>query len=169
MNADCLGTGGANARDPQPCTQEIRTVGEWGPWSYLSCLGWATTGTSCQNWEPQGEREFRGPWRVRQGLLGVRPKFLANSPCRPHFLLFSPQGLTGPIGPPGPAGANGEKVSPGSFSSLGLTSPTELLSISSQGIWEDFSPALINCHPPAHRGLQGMKGGGRVCPVEWSS
>lgn len=30
------------------------------PLSYLSCLGWATTGTSCQNWEPQGERELWG-------------------------------------------------------------------------------------------------------------
>lgn len=126
MNADCLGTGwGQMPGTPSP---ELRRSGPWvsgvpGPISAV----WAgqPQGLPCQNWGPQGEREFRGPWRVRQDLLGVRSKCLANSPCLPHLLLLSPQGLTGPIGPPGPAGANGEKVSPGSFSSLCLTSPTE--------------------------------------------
>lgn len=126
MNADCLQTGWGEMQGiSQPCTWEIRVICEFDPWSYLTCLCWVTTGISLSKLGPQHEREFRGPRRVRQGLLGMGSKHLANSACLPHLLLLSLQGLTGPIGPPGPAGANGEKVSPGSLSSLCLTSPIE--------------------------------------------
>lgn len=134
------------------------------PSSYLSCLGWATTWTSCQNWEPQ-DRGSSGAFGrgVPESLLGSMSQ--NNSPCLPHLCLFSPQGLTGPIGPPGPAGANGEKVSPGSL-------PSSSLLLFCQGLlFLLLTHQLPPCCPP---GAGKMKGCGSqkqshlaLWPVEW--